>query len=84
MKFPFLLREYVTINFEYCDLFSKALKLILISKRMKIYSIGFNYSLVTSKIFAICLLKILLKKIVLHISKLFQHILMVAIFLLNY
>ena len=42
---------------------------------MKIYSIGLNYSLVTSKIFAFCLLKILLKIVVLHISKSFKHIL---------
>ena len=30
MKFPFLLTENVTINYEPCDFFSKALKIILL------------------------------------------------------
>ena len=53
MKFPFLLRENVTVNFEHCEFLKNTDSHF---KKMKIYSIGFNYSIDTSK-FAICLLK---------------------------
>ena len=55
-----LLRNKITINFEHCDFFSRATYFILNFKE-KIHSIDLKYSLVSSKHFAICLLKMALE-----------------------
>ena len=49
----FLLRNNITVNFEHCDFFQE--------QHEKINSIDLNYSSVSSKHLAICLLKMALE-----------------------
>ena len=48
------------VYFEHCDFFNST-QTYSHFKEIKIYSIGFNYSLVANKIVAICLLKMTLE-----------------------
>ena len=50
----------MTINFEHCDFFFKSTENYSHLLKMKIYSIFFNYNLVTSKKLKACLLEITL------------------------